>query len=159
MSEQVSEHVDVVIVGAGLSGIGAAYYLQREHPGRQRLHRGEPEALLGRGEREGGRPRHEPGQLVVGNGPEHLRFQAERGGEREAVRVFRLSRIRGKVSYASKAEHDFTPPDDFDRRDYASRADWQMGEMEGSASVFVRERIAWLVERDFGHTFRGSLGV
>ena len=25
------EHVDVVIVGAGISGIGAAYYLQREH--------------------------------------------------------------------------------------------------------------------------------
>jgi proteasome accessory factor BC len=70
--------------------------------------------------------------------------------ERDAVRVFRLSRITGKVSYASKAEHDFTPPEDFDRRDYASRADWQMGDLEGAARVFVRERIAWLVERDFG---------
>ncbi|MGI5239025.1 flavin-containing monooxygenase [Dactylosporangium sp. CA-139066] len=28
------EHLDVVIVGAGLSGIGAAYYLQRSHPRR-----------------------------------------------------------------------------------------------------------------------------
>jgi monooxygenase len=27
-----TEHVDVLIVGAGLSGIGAAYYLQKEHP-------------------------------------------------------------------------------------------------------------------------------
>jgi proteasome accessory factor BC len=72
--------------------------------------------------------------------------------ERDAVRVFRLSRITGKVSYASKAEHDFSPPEDFDRRDYASRADWQMGELEGTAEVFVRERIAWLVERDFGKT-------
>ncbi|MEY9849084.1 flavin-containing monooxygenase [Streptacidiphilus sp. MAP5-3] len=27
-------HVDVVIIGAGISGIGAGYYLQREHPGR-----------------------------------------------------------------------------------------------------------------------------
>ncbi len=70
--------------------------------------------------------------------------------ERDAVRVFRLSRITGKVSYASKAEHDFSPPEDFDRRDYASRAEWQMGELEGTAQVFVRERIAWLVERDFG---------
>jgi proteasome accessory factor C len=70
--------------------------------------------------------------------------------ERDAVRVFRLSRITGKVSYASKAEHDFSPPEDFDRRDYASRANWQMGELEGTAQVFVRERIAWLVERDFG---------
>ncbi|OMB84913.1 flavin-containing monooxygenase [Mycolicibacterium conceptionense] len=29
------EHCDVLIVGAGISGIGAAYYLQREHPGRR----------------------------------------------------------------------------------------------------------------------------
>ena len=70
--------------------------------------------------------------------------------EREEVRVFRLSRIRGKVSYATKAEHDFNPPEDFDRRDYAQRADWQMGKIEGTASIFLRERIAWLVERDFG---------
>ena len=51
--------------------------------------------------------------------------------ERDDVRVFRLSRIQGKVSYASKAEHDFSPPEDFDRRDYASRADWQMGADRG----------------------------
>jgi proteasome accessory factor C len=88
--------------------------------------------------------------------PFHLVF---RGGqfyliayshERDAVRVFRLSRIQGKVGYASKAEHDFSPPRDFDRRDYGSRADWQLGETEGTAKVFVRERIAWLIERDYG---------
>jgi cation diffusion facilitator CzcD-associated flavoprotein CzcO/pimeloyl-ACP methyl ester carboxylesterase len=28
------EHLDVLIVGAGISGIGAAYYLRRDHPGR-----------------------------------------------------------------------------------------------------------------------------
>ncbi len=70
--------------------------------------------------------------------------------EREDVRVFRLSRIRGKVSYASKAEHDFAPPEDFNRRDYASRAEWQLGDIEGRATIFLRDRIAWLVERDFG---------
>jgi proteasome accessory factor C len=70
--------------------------------------------------------------------------------ERDEVRVFRLSRIEGKVSYATKAEHDFSAPEDFDRRDYAQRADWQMGEIVGPAEIFVRERIAWLVERDFG---------
>ena len=88
--------------------------------------------------------------------PYHLVF---RGGqfyligyshEREAVRVFRLSRIQGKVGYASKAEHDFTPPEDFDRRDYGQRADWQLGEIRGTAKIFVRDRIAWLIERDFG---------
>src|SRR5918996_976458 len=76
--------------------------------------------------------------------------------ERDAVRVFRLSRIRGKVSYASKAEHDFAPPEDFDRRDYARRAEWQLGDIEGTAKIFIKDRIAWLVERDFGRygTFR-----
>ncbi|HEX5144068.1 MAG TPA: NAD(P)/FAD-dependent oxidoreductase [Mycobacterium sp.] len=29
-----AHHLDVLIVGAGISGIGAAYYLQQEHPGR-----------------------------------------------------------------------------------------------------------------------------
>lgn len=33
-SANTPEHLDVLIVGAGISGIGAAYYLQREHPGR-----------------------------------------------------------------------------------------------------------------------------
>ncbi len=88
--------------------------------------------------------------------PYHLVF---RGGqfyliglshEREAVRVFRLSRIQGKVGYASKAEHDFSPPEDFDRRDYGSRADWQLGETQGTAKIWIRERIAWLIERDYG---------
>ncbi len=88
----------------------------------------------------------DPYHLVFRSGQFYLIGHAH---ERDGVRVFRLSRIRGKVSYATKAEHDFPPPEDFDRRDYASRADWQMGEMEGPAKVFVRERIAWLVERDF----------
>jgi len=88
--------------------------------------------------------------------PYHLVF---RGGqfylighshERDAVRVFRLSRIQGKVGYASKAEHDFSPPEDFDRRDYGSRADWQLGETQGTAKIWIRERIAWLIERDYG---------
>ncbi|HEY3712650.1 MAG TPA: NAD(P)/FAD-dependent oxidoreductase [Amycolatopsis sp.] len=30
----VAEHLDVLIIGAGISGIGAAYYLQRDHPHR-----------------------------------------------------------------------------------------------------------------------------
>ncbi len=70
--------------------------------------------------------------------------------ERDAVRVFRLSRIQDKVGYATKAEHDFPPPEDFDRRDYGQRADWQLGELGPTAKIFVRDRIAWLVERDYG---------
>ncbi len=89
----------------------------------------------------------DPYHLVFRNGQFYLIGHSH---ERDDIRVFRLSRIRGKVSYATKAEHDFAPREDFDRRDYASRADWQMGEMAGSAKVFLRERISWLVERDFG---------
>lgn len=92
--------------------------------------------------------------------PYHLLFQ---GGEfyllgysheREAIRVFRLSRIRGKVSYATKAEHDFKRPADFDPREYAGRAEWQLGGggegQQGVAEVLIGERIAWQIERHFG---------
>jgi proteasome accessory factor C len=70
--------------------------------------------------------------------------------ERNALRVFRLSRIRGKVAYATKAEHDFKRPADFDPREYAGRAGWQLGETAGTAEIRISERIAWLVERHFG---------
>jgi proteasome accessory factor C len=70
--------------------------------------------------------------------------------ERDALRVFRLSRIRGKVAYATKAEHDFRRPVGFDPRSYASRADWQFGEVVGSAEIRVAERIAWQLDRHFG---------
>jgi proteasome accessory factor BC len=89
----------------------------------------------------------DPYHLVYRGGQFYLIGQSH---ERDAVRVFRLSRIRGKVSYASKAEHDFAPPEDFDRRDYARRAEWQLGDIEGTAKIFLRDRIAWLVDRDFG---------
>ncbi|HEV7400599.1 MAG TPA: WYL domain-containing protein [Solirubrobacterales bacterium] len=89
----------------------------------------------------------DPFHLVFRGGQFYLIGYAH---EREAVRVFRLSRIQGKVGYASKAEHDFSPPENFDRRDYGQRADWQLGEIRGTAKIFIRDRIAWLIERDFG---------
>jgi proteasome accessory factor BC len=88
--------------------------------------------------------------------PYHLLFQGGQfyllgyAHERAAVRVFRLSRIRGKVSYATKAEHDFHRPADFDPRAYANRADWQLGDEQGVARVHICERIAWQIERHFG---------
>jgi proteasome accessory factor BC len=88
--------------------------------------------------------------------PYHLLFQGGQfyllgyAHEREAIRVFRLSRIRGKVSYATKAEHDFRRPADFDPRAYANRAEWQLGEEQGVAEVLLCERIAWQIERHFG---------
>ncbi|MDE3131566.1 MAG: WYL domain-containing protein, partial [Acidobacteriota bacterium] len=70
--------------------------------------------------------------------------------ERGAIRVFRLSRIRGKVGYATKAEHDFQRPGDFDPRAYADRIPWQFGEPLGTAEIWISSRIAWQVQRHFG---------
>ncbi len=70
--------------------------------------------------------------------------------ERGDIRVFRLSRIRGKVAYATKAEHDFQRPDDFDPRGYANRIPWQLGEPVDTAEIWVSDRLAWHVERNFG---------
>ncbi len=88
--------------------------------------------------------------------PYHLLFQGGqfyllgRSHERDALRVFRLSRMRGKVAYATKAEHDFRRPTDFDPRAYANRAPWQFGDVQATAEIRISERIAWQVERHFG---------
>jgi proteasome accessory factor BC len=88
--------------------------------------------------------------------PYHLLFEGGQwylvghSHERGAVRVFRLSRIRGKVAYSTKAEHDFQRPAEFDPRGYANRINWQLGEAIGTGEVWVSEKIAWYVERQFG---------
>jgi proteasome accessory factor C len=80
--------------------------------------------------------------------------------ERDAIRVFRLSRIQAKVAYATKAEHDFQRPEDFDPRSYAGRIPWQFGDIVGDAEVEISSRIAWQIERHFGRhgTFRDGDG-
>jgi predicted DNA-binding transcriptional regulator YafY len=87
--------------------------------------------------------------------PYHLLFQGGQfyllgySHERKAIRVFRLSRIRGKVAYATKAEHDFKRPTDFDPRIYANRAEWQFGDPKDVAEILISDRIAWQIERHF----------
>jgi predicted DNA-binding transcriptional regulator YafY len=71
--------------------------------------------------------------------------------ERDDLRVFRVSRIRGKVGYSSKAEHDFNRPEDFNPREYATRTDWQLGDPVGRARIWLSDRIDWLALRHFGH--------
>ena len=66
------------------------------------------------------------------------------------MRVFRLSRIRGKVAYATKAEHDFQRPEDFDPRVYANRIPWQLGDTVGAAELEIPENLEWYVERQYG---------
>ncbi len=94
-----------------------------------------------------GTRRVDPYQLLYQGGQFYV---VGRSHERDAIRVFRLSRIRGKVGYATKAEHDFQRPADFDPRAYANRIDWQFGEPIGTAEVWIGRRIAWQIERHFG---------
>jgi proteasome accessory factor BC len=96
---------------------------------------------------ETGERRVNPYQLLFQGGQFYLVGHSH---ERDDIRVFRLSRMRGKVSYATKAEHDFQRPADFDPRAYADRIPWQFGNSEGEAEVLISERIAWQVERHFG---------
>ena len=94
-----------------------------------------------------GTRRVDPYQLLYQGGQFYV---VGRSHERSAIRVFRLSRIRGKVGYATKAEHDFQRPDNFDPRAYANRIDWQFGDPLGVAEVWIGSRIAWQIERHFG---------
>jgi len=94
-----------------------------------------------------GTRRVDPYQLLYQGGQFYLVGGAH---ERDAIRVFRLSRIRGKVAYVTKAEHDFQRPTDFDPRVYADRIDWQFGDPIGTAEIWCSERIAWQIERHFG---------
>ena len=91
--------------------------------------------------------RVDPYQLLYQGGQFYV---VGRSHERNAIRVFRLSRIQGKVGYATKAEHDFQRPDNFDPRAYANRIDWQFGDPVGVAEVWISSRIAWQIERHFG---------
>jgi proteasome accessory factor C len=88
--------------------------------------------------------------------PYHLRFEGGQfylvgyAHERSDVREFRLSRIIGKVAYASKAEHDFQRPGDFDPRRYANRIPWQYGPIVDVAELWIPEDREWYVERQYG---------
>jgi predicted DNA-binding transcriptional regulator YafY len=96
---------------------------------------------------ETGARKIDPYQLLFQGGQFYV---VGRSHERDAIRVFRLSRIQGKVGYATKAEHDFQRPTEFDPRAYADRIQWQFGEPLGTAEIWISGKIAWQVERHFG---------
>src|SRR2546421_6695299 len=93
---------------------------------------------------ETGARKVDPYQLLYQGGQFYL---VGRSHERDAIRVFRLSRIRGKVGYATKAEHDFQRPTDFDPRAYSDRIDCRFGEAIGTAETWISHRTAWQTER------------
>jgi proteasome accessory factor BC len=79
--------------------------------------------------------------------------------DRDAIRTFRVSRIRGDIRFATRRERDFRVPQDFDIDAFRGRASWQFGELVGKARIEVRPETAWWVERAFGPSGRLEDGV
>jgi proteasome accessory factor C len=70
--------------------------------------------------------------------------------EREAMRIFRLSRIEGRITFKTRSDHDFPPPQDFDLSRYRDRAPWQLESTATEATIALTPTIAWWVEQMFG---------
>lgn len=79
--------------------------------------------------------------------------------ERDATRIFRLSRIEGRITFKTRAEHDFRPPQDFDISRYRDRAPWQLEGPEQTATIALTPTIAWWVEQMFGAYGRTAIGA
>jgi proteasome accessory factor C len=73
-----------------------------------------------------------------------------RDHDRNAVRTFRVSRIRGDIRFATRRERDFRPPEDFDPNEYRGRQPWQWGDRAGEAEIDLDRDLAWWAERALG---------
>jgi proteasome accessory factor C len=74
--------------------------------------------------------------------------------DRDDIRTFRVSRIRGDIKFATRRERDFRVPTDFDIEQYRGRPPWQIGDIVGEARIEVRGDTAWWVQRAYGATGR-----
>jgi proteasome accessory factor BC len=70
---------------------------------------------------------------------------------RQAVRTFRLSRIRSRISHATKAPHDFAPPAGFTLAAYRDRPAWQLDGRLHQALIRVGSAMAWWVQAHYSH--------
>jgi proteasome accessory factor BC len=82
-----------------------------------------------------------------------------RDHDRDAIRTFRVSRIRGDIRLATRRERDFRLPAEFDADVYRGRPDWQFGEPVGEARIEVAGDTAWWVERVYGRVGRLENGA
>jgi proteasome accessory factor C len=67
--------------------------------------------------------------------------------ERNTVRTFKVSRIRGDIRFATRRERDFRIPADFDVDQHRIPRPWQIGEIMGTARIAVSGDTAWWIER------------
>jgi len=70
-------------------------------------------------------------------------------------KMFRVSRIRGEIRFATRRERDFRIPADFEADEYRGRPPWQVGDPVGEAQIRVAPNTGWWVERLYGE--RGRL--
>lgn len=70
--------------------------------------------------------------------------------DRDDLRCFRLSRIEGRITFKTRAEHDFAPPREVDLSRYRDRAPWQLADPVGTAVIELSPTIAWWVNQMFG---------
>src|ERR671936_253873 len=71
--------------------------------------------------------------------------------DRDAIRTFRVSRIRGDIRFATRRERDFRVPADFDIDRFRGRPPWQIGDLIGEARIELAGDTAWWVERAYGN--------
>src|SRR5215216_7045212 len=71
--------------------------------------------------------------------------------ERDDMRTFRVSRIRGDIRFATRRERDFRIPAEFEIDRYRSRPPWQIGDLVGEARIELAGDTAWWVERAYGN--------
>jgi proteasome accessory factor BC len=69
--------------------------------------------------------------------------------DRDAIRTFRVSRIRSDIRFATRRERDFRLPNDFSIDEHRDRAPWQIGDQVGQARMRVAPETAWWVDRTF----------
>jgi proteasome accessory factor C len=67
--------------------------------------------------------------------------------DRDAIRTFRVSRIRSDIRFATRRERDFRLPPDFDVERHRVPRPWQVGEPVGTARIAVQGDTAWWVHR------------
>ncbi len=67
--------------------------------------------------------------------------------DRDAIRTFRVSRIRSDIRFATRRERDFRLPADFNVDAHRVPRPWQIGENVGMARIGVQGDTAWWVHR------------
>jgi len=67
--------------------------------------------------------------------------------DRDAIRTFRVSRVRSDIRFATRRERDFRQPEEFDVEAHRIARPWQIGPIAGTARIEVQGDTAWWVHR------------